>query len=42
MARNRMIKPEFWSSETLMSISRDARLTFIGIWNFCDVAIEGS
>lgn len=36
MARNRMIKPEFWSSETLMRVSRDARLTFIGIWNFCD------
>jgi len=36
MPRNRMIKPEFWSSETLMSVSRDSRLTFIGIWNFCD------
>ena len=36
MARNRMIKPDFWSSSTLNSISRDARLTFIGIWNFCD------
>lgn len=36
MSRNRMIKPEFWSSETLMIVSRDARLTFIGIWNFCD------
>lgn len=36
MARNRMIKPEFWSSETLMSVSRDSRLTFIGLWNFCD------
>ncbi len=36
MPRNRMIKPEFWSSETLMRVSRDARLTFIGIWNFCD------
>ena len=36
MARNRMIKPEFWASETLMRVSRDARLTFIGIWNFCD------
>jgi len=36
MARNRMIKPEFWSSETLMKVSRDSRLTFIGIWNFCD------
>ncbi len=36
MARNRMIKPEFWSSESLMRVSRESRLTFIGIWNFCD------
>lgn len=36
MARNRMIKPEFWSSETLMKVSRDSRLLFIGLWNFCD------
>lgn len=36
MARNRMIKPEFWASETLMRISRDSRLLFIGLWNFCD------
>lgn len=31
-----MIKPEFWSSESLMRVSRDSRLTFIGLWNFCD------
>ena len=36
MARNRMIKPDFWSSLTLNSVSRDSRLTFIGLWNFCD------
>lgn len=36
MPRNRMIKPEFWASETLARVSRDARLTFVGIWNFCD------
>ncbi len=36
MARNRMIKPDFWSSLILNNVSRDARLTFIGIWNFCD------
>jgi hypothetical protein len=36
MARNRMIKPEFWASETLMRVSRDSRLLFIGLWNFCD------
>lgn len=38
MARIRTIKPEFWSSEQVMSLSRDARLAFIGIWNFCDDA----
>lgn len=36
MARNRMIKPEFWSSDTLSRVSLGARLTFIGVWNFCD------
>lgn len=36
MARNRMIKPQFWVSKTLMRVSRDARLMFIGLWNFAD------
>jgi hypothetical protein len=36
MPRNRMIKPEFWNDEKLVKISRDARLFFIGIWNFSD------
>ena len=36
MARIRSIKPYFWSSEQVMSCSRDARLLFIGIWNFAD------
>ncbi len=36
MARTRMIKPEFWSDEKLSKISRDARLTFIGMWNLSD------
>lgn len=36
MARNRMIKPEFWTSDTLAKVSRGARLTFIGLWNHCD------
>lgn len=36
MARIRSIKPEFWSSEQVMSCSRDARLLFIGLWNFVD------
>ena len=36
MARTRSIKPEFWDDEKLTSISRDARLTFIGMWNNSD------
>ncbi len=36
MARIRTIKPEFWTAEQLASCSRDARLLFIGLWNFCD------
>ena len=36
MARSRLIKPSFWSDEKLTKISRDARLFFIGLWNFAD------
>lgn len=36
MARNRMIKPGFWTSEQLAECSRDARLIFVGLWTFCD------
>lgn len=36
MARIRSIKPEFWSSEQVMECSRNARLLFIGLWNWCD------
>ena len=36
MARIRSIKPEFWTSEQVMECSREARLFFIGLWNFCD------
>ena len=36
MARNRMIKPDFWTSETIVELSMEARLFFIGLWNFCD------
>ncbi|NIE73021.1 hypothetical protein F3J45_00885 [Pantoea sp. Ap-967] len=36
MARIRTIKPEFWSSEQVMSCRPMARLLFIGLWNFCD------
>jgi hypothetical protein len=38
MAKIRSIKPEFWASEQIMACSRDARLLFIGLWNFCDDA----
>lgn len=38
MPRIRTVKPEFWTDSTLLSISRDARLFYIGTWNFamCD------
>lgn len=36
MARIRSIKPEFWTSAQVMAVSRNARLLFIGIWNFAD------
>jgi len=36
MARIRSVKPEYWTSEQVMNMSRDARLLFIGLWNFCD------
>lgn len=36
MARIRTIKPEFWTSEQVMECSLQARLLFIGLWNFCD------
>ena len=36
MARIRTIKPEFWTDAQVMSASRDARLLFIGMWNFAD------
>jgi hypothetical protein len=36
MARIRTTKPEFWTSEQIVECSRDARLLFIGMWNFCD------
>lgn len=38
MARNRMVKADFWVSEQIVSCSRDARLLFIGLWCFCDDA----
>ncbi len=36
MARIRSIKPEFWTHEKTTACSRDARLLFIGLWNFAD------
>ncbi len=36
MARIRSIKPEFWSSEQITDCSVNARLLFIGLWNFAD------
>lgn len=36
MARIRSTKPEFWTSEQVVECSRDARLLFLGMWNFCD------
>lgn len=38
MARIRTIKPEFWTSEQVVSCSPIARLLFIGLWSFCDDA----
>ena len=36
MARIRTIKPEFFTSLTLARVSRTARLTFVGLWTYCD------
>lgn len=34
--RIRCIKPEFWVSESIGRLSREARLLFIGLWSFAD------
>ena len=36
MSRIRTIKPEFWTSAQVVECSPNARLMFIGMWNFCD------
>lgn len=36
MPRMRMVKPEFWTDGKIVRVSRDARLLFIGTWNFAD------
>lgn len=38
MSRIRSIKPDFWTSEQILECSTNARLLFIGLWNFCDDA----
>lgn len=36
MARIRSIKPEFWGDRKLASLSRDARLLYVALWNQAD------
>tara|TARA_R110002051_G_scaffold324936_1_gene424682 strand:- start:339 stop:1175 length:837 start_codon:yes stop_codon:yes gene_type:complete len=36
MPRIRTIKPDFWTSEQIVECSTNARLLFVGMWNFCD------
>ncbi|WP_155634479.1 conserved phage C-terminal domain-containing protein [Burkholderia stagnalis] len=36
MARIRSIKPDFWTSETIVELPFEVRLFFIGSWNFAD------
>lgn len=36
MPRIRTIKPEFWTSAQVLECSTNARLLFIGLWNFSD------
>jgi HNH endonuclease len=36
MSRIRTVKPDFWEDEEVGTLSRDARLLFIGTWNLAD------
>lgn len=36
MARNRVIKLKFWDDAKIGRLTRDARLLYIGLWNFSD------
>ncbi len=36
MARIRTIKPEFWTDAKVVNLPYEARLLFIGLWNFSD------
>lgn len=38
MSRTRLIRPEFFSDETLASLSDTVRLFYIGLWTLCDDA----
>lgn len=38
MPRIRTVKPEFWTAGQVLECSTNARLLFIGLWNFCDDA----
>jgi hypothetical protein len=38
VSRIRTIKPEFWAHPKVVECSTNARLMFIGLWNFCDDA----
>ncbi len=41
MSRARIIKPDFFQSRSLARVSRDARLTFIGLWTEADAEGRG-
>src|SRR3990167_610238 len=36
MSRIRTIKPDFWTDEKIVRLPFEARLLFIGLWNFAD------
>src|SRR3990167_6548248 len=36
MARNRMINPDFFFDEEIVSLTAYARLLYIGLWGICD------
>lgn len=36
MARNRMIRPEFWEDAKMAKLTPMARLLYIALWNFAD------
>ena len=36
MSRIRTIKPDFWTDEKIVQLPFEARLFFIGMWNFAD------